>query len=98
MRARLAEVRVGLKKHAAAKPVLEALAREDLMPDADAWVALAQAREAASDVKGALVAVATALQRAPRHAGALALKKSLQAAPRPAASPEAQATALKPAG
>lgn len=73
VKARLAEARVGTDQAARALPVLEALAKEDRMPDGQAWVALMRARQATGDQAGAAEAAREALGRDPRNRAALAL-------------------------
>lgn len=88
-RCRLAEARVGAGQAVEAVPVLEELAKGDLMPDAFGWVALAKGRLAQGDRPGALAAVDEALKRDKRHAEARALKAELSK------PPPAQATPVK---
>lgn len=75
--ARLAEAEVGMGKNAEGRARLESLNDSDLLPDADARVALARARFATGDTPGAYTALKAALDQEPDHAGALALKKHL---------------------
>lgn len=76
--ARLAEAEVGLGRHASALERLEALEKDGLVPDADAYVALARARMSKADKDGARKAVDQALLKDKKHAAALALKDELE--------------------
>jgi predicted Zn-dependent protease len=80
-KARLGEALVGSGESSQAKGILEGLAKSDLMPDAEGWVALAHARRTAGDHEGARAAVASALGRDPQNAEALALQQALGPAP-----------------
>ena len=75
--ARIGEAEVALGKTAEGRARLEKLAEADLLPDADARVALASARFSAGETVGAYAAVKEALDQEPAHTGALALKKLL---------------------
>lgn len=86
-KARLGEALVGSGESSQARGILEALARSDLMPDAEGWVALAHARRTAGDHDGARAAVASALGRDPQNADALALQQALGGAPAKAPPP-----------
>lgn len=68
------EAEVGLGEHASALSRLEALEQDGLIPDADAWVALARARLQKEDRERALKAVEQALIKDRNHSVALALR------------------------
>lgn len=73
------------------RKLLEGLVADELIPDAGAWLALAQAREVAGDKQGALDAARRALQQDPANAKAKALVAKLSEPP-PAVKPAAKAT------
>lgn len=85
--AKLGEAEVGAGQLDEGLARLESLAADDLLPDADAHVALAQARLAKGDSGGALEAVNAALVQQPEHAGALTLKEQLEADAEPESQP-----------
>jgi tetratricopeptide (TPR) repeat protein len=76
--ARLAEAELGLGRIAEARKKLEDLSSRLLLPDADAQVALANARLAEGAREAALEAVKAALQQEPKHPAALAFKAQLE--------------------
>ncbi|MBL8934533.1 MAG: tetratricopeptide repeat protein [Archangium sp.] len=71
----------------AAKEVLEKMATDGMLADADAWTALAAARNRAGDVEGARAACEKALSVQPEHPEARQLLSTLAPAPKPAAEP-----------
>jgi len=91
--AKLGQAELGAGKTAEGKARLEALEKDQLLPDADSQVALARARFADDDRPGALAAVTSALAQDPRHGGALALKAKLDPTPNAKADPMAGARA-----
>lgn len=76
---RLGEVKVAKGEDRAAKELLEPLAQKDLLPDADAHLALARALHNLGDTAGASKELASALHQEPDHIGARALRGVLDA-------------------
>lgn len=84
-----AQLRQGEQKGSvddAAKAVLEKQAADGMLADADAWTALALARNRAGDVAGARAACEKALSVQPEHPEAKQLLSTLPT-PKPAAEP-----------
>ncbi|MBL8956240.1 MAG: hypothetical protein JNK82_36040 [Myxococcaceae bacterium] len=82
--ARLGEAEVGLGQFKQAKARLEGLKTRDLLPDADAHLALAKAYLALGDAANGKAELDAALKQQPDHAGALALKSALEKPAAPA--------------
>jgi len=76
--ARLGEAEVGLARFGEAKQRLEDLKARELLPDADAHLALAKAYLALGSEAKAKEELDAALKQRPDHAGALALKAALE--------------------
>ncbi len=85
--ARLGEAEVGLARFVEAKARLEDLKNRELLPDADAHLALAKAYLALGDAPAGKAELEEALKQQPDHAGALALKAALE---KPADAPGAK--------
>lgn len=91
VKAKLAEAQLRLSETKAsvdedAKGVLETLAADGLLADADAWTALCSARNRAGDAAGARVACTQALTVQPGHPEATQLLSTLPA-PKPSVEP-----------
>lgn len=82
--ARLAEAELGAGRTERAAMLLEQLAGDGVIPDADGFVALAKARLAKANKEGALAAVRGALAMNAQHDEALALKAQLEGEAPPA--------------
>ncbi len=92
--ARLAEAEVATDWPQRARDLLEPLAKADLMPDADAWTALAKARRKTGDEEGARQALERALAMDASNTAAKALQQEL--APKPEAPKAPAVPAVAP--